>query len=120
MNRLQRSLRLLPAVAGVALAAGLPARGEAPARIEFVDPQAVRAQAPHPQAGIFVLDLEGLESAEAAQDLVDTWRLRHPQAAAAACWLRGPHRQDLLVAAGLLTRGPQPTCHRVYLGMWRR
>lgn len=90
MNRLQRSLRLLPAVAGVALAAGLPARGEAPARIEFVDPQAMRAQAPHPQA------------------------------AAVACWLRGPHRQDLLVAAGLLTRGPQPTCHRVYLGMRRR
>jgi hypothetical protein len=71
-----------------------------------------------PHLGVFVLDLDGLESPEAAHDLVESWRMRAPQGlASATCWLRGQRRDDLLVAAQLLTQGSPPICGRILVGL---
>lgn len=89
-----------------------------PARIEFVSPAAARAQSPMPHQGVFVLDLDGLESPQAAQDLVESRCRRAPQGhVTPTCWLRGQRRDDLLVAVQLLTQGSAPACSRVLVGL---
>ncbi len=110
--------RLVPATVCLAGLLAAPARAESPpAFIEFVPPQAAREQRPDPQAGVFVLDLDGLESADAAQTLVDAWRSRRLGSEPTVCWLRGRHRDELLIAARRLTQGSAPTCDRVRLGL---
>jgi len=110
--------RWAPAAVCLAGALAGPTRAEPPpAFIEFVSPQVARIQAPRPQEGVFVLDLDGLESAQAAQDLVDSWHGRRSGARLPACWLRGRHRDELLIAARQLTQGPAPTCGQVLLGL---
>lgn len=79
-------------------------RTRPPASIEFVsaqDLQRARAQA---DLDAVVLDLERLESLEAAQALARSWRDNRPADAPLLCWLSSSDRAAASAAAGLLAR----------------
>lgn len=119
MPRYRRAaLTMLVAAAiqpGASHAEGRPApAGAAGARIEFVATPAWPALRGRAPAGVLVIDVEGLESAEAAGTLAQSWRQRLGAAAAIDCWLRpgaGTRSASLLaeVAHVLVEQG----CNRV-------
>jgi hypothetical protein len=97
----------LPAAASVAPAAPAAALS----RIEFV--AASRPPARRPDGGLLVLDLDGLESGDAALQLALGWRRRHGAGGMLICWLQAARRKDLHDALGALTQTEAPPCTRI-------
>jgi hypothetical protein len=95
----------------VAAGAGPGAPAAVLSRIEFV--AASRPPARRPDGGLLVLDLDGLESADAALQLALGWRRRHGTAGVLICWLQAARRKDLHDALGALTQTEAPPCTRI-------
>jgi hypothetical protein len=105
------ALIVLGAAPGLAGAASRSIGAAMTSSIEFV---AVRAApAPRPAEGLIVLDLEGLESADAALALAEGWRQRHGGGRPLICWLLAPTRARAAEALGVLTRAEAPPCTRI-------
>lgn len=102
-----------PAPSAVAWSPGsLPGAAAALAsRVEFV--RAGSAPARRPEQGLLVLDLGGLESAEAALTLAQQWRQRQGPQASLICWLQAPSRNEAAEAMGALLQADAPPCSRV-------
>lgn len=92
--------------------ASLPGAAAALAsRVEFV--RAGTAPARRPEQGLLVLDLSGLESAEAALTLAQQWRQRQGPHVSLICWLQSPSRSEATEAVGVLLQAEAPPCSRV-------
>lgn len=92
--------------------ASLPGAAAALAsRVEFV--RAGPPPARRPEQGLLVLDLGGLESAEAALTLAQQWRQRQAPHVALICWLQAPSRGEAAEAMGVLLQADAPPCSRI-------
>lgn len=98
-----------PVAAGMQAAPAAPQA--TPSRVEFV--ATMRPPARRPDAGLLVLDLEGLESPEAAVTMAENWRQRQGAGSELTCWLHTPHRTAAAEALAALTQADPPPCNRI-------
>jgi hypothetical protein len=105
------ALIALGAAPGLAGAASRPIGAAMTSSIEFVAVRAMPSR--RPAEGSIVLDLEGLESADAALALAEGWRQLHGGERPLICWLLGPTRARTAEALGVLTRAEAPPCTRI-------
>lgn len=101
----------MPAAAAPPLAGVVFAPGVAPPRVEFVASPSPPTR--RPDEGLLVLDLEALESADAALELARSWRKRTGATLEVICWLRASSRGLAADAVGALTTAESPPCTRI-------
>jgi hypothetical protein len=76
-------------------------------RVVFFDgPPAAR----QPEQGVLVLNLHGLDSAEAALTMAQHWRRKLGGTTRLTCWLQGGTRGETADALGALLHADTPSC----------
>ena len=115
------SARILIVASLLAVTSAAQARGPAtaraagpvvvPSRIEFVAMGAVPAR--RPEHGLLVLDLPGMESADAALAMAQNWRQRLGGGTPLICWLRSADRLASADAVAALSQSEAPPCSRI-------